>query len=364
MKTSGLFAAVAASLFCAVAALAQTNKGGIAGTVTDRSGAVVPGATVTVTSIGTGETFPLTTSDKGSYSAPQLDPVEYRVTVEMSGFRKVVVPRVKVDTATTMTVNVRLDLGELSSEVTVTADTPLINAESGTQGQTITERQIVEMPLNNRSVLDLALTVPNVSGAAGTEDPDLGSELPTPGMNLFVNGGRAGSTSILADGARNTGVGLGRAVVTFSPDTVQEFTVQTSNFSAEYGQTGGGVINMTTKSGTNEYRGLVGWYHRNPALNAAPFSTATVNRPRANRRQHQGTFTLGGPLRIPEKLFGGYDGRNRTFFYVSYEPRYYYDVRRLRARQLAAPHRSHAARRLQQPRFRLRRRIGPRLHHA
>ncbi|HYU42949.1 MAG TPA: carboxypeptidase regulatory-like domain-containing protein, partial [Vicinamibacteria bacterium] len=325
MKTCGFFAAFAASLLCAVAAIAQTNKGGIAGTVTDRSGAVVPGATVTVTSIGTGETFPLTTSDKGSYSAPQLDPVEYRVTVEMTGFRKVVVPRVKVDTATTMTVNVRLDVGELSSEVSVTAETPLINAESGTQGQTITERQIVEMPLNNRSVLDLALTVPNVSGAAGTEDPDLGSELPTPGMNLFINGGRAGSTSILADGARNTGVGLGRAVVTFSPDTVQEFTVQTSNFSAEYGQTGGGVINMTTKSGTNEYRGLVGWYHRNPALNAAPFSTATVNRPNANRRQHQGTFTLGGPLRIPEKLFGGYDGRNRTFFYVSYEPRYYYD---------------------------------------
>ena len=325
MKTSGAFAAVAASLFYAVAAFAQTNKGGISGTVTDRSGAVVPGATVTITSIGTGETFPLTTSDKGSYSAPQLDPVEYRVTVEMTGFRTVVVPRVKVDTATTMTVNVRLDLGGLSSEMTVTADTPLINAESGTQGQTITERQIVEMPLNNRSVLDLALTVPNVSGAAGTEDPDLGSELPTPGMNLFINGGRAGSTSILADGARNTGVGLGRAVVTFSPDTVQEFTVQTSNFSAEYGQTGGGVINMTTKSGTNEYRGLVGWYHRNPALNAAPFSTATVNRPSANRRQHQGTFTLGGPLRIPEKLFGGYDGRNRTFFYVSYEPRYYYD---------------------------------------
>jgi hypothetical protein len=326
MKTSGLFAAVTASLLICTVAVAQTNKGGIAGTVTDRSGAVVPGATVTIASIGTGETFTLTTSDKGTFSAPQLDPVEYRVTVELTGFRKAVVPRVKVDTATTMTVNVKLDVGELTSEVTVTGEAPLINAESGTHGQTINERQIVEMPLNNRSVLDLALTVPNVSGAAGTEDPDLGSELPTPGMNLFINGGRAGTTSILADGARNTGVGLGRAVVTFSPDTVQEFTVHTSNFSAEYGQTGGGVINMTTKSGTNEYRGLVGWYHRNPALNAAPFTTATVNRPNANRRQHQGTFTLGGPLRIPEKLFGGYDGRNRTFFYLAYEPRYYYDA--------------------------------------
>ncbi len=145
-------------------------------------------------------------------------------------------------------------------------------------------------------------------------------------MNLFVNGGRAGSTSILADGARNTGVGLGRAVVTFSPDTVQEFTVQTSNFSAEFGQTGGGVINMTTRSGTNEYRSLASWYHRNPALNAAPFTTATVNRPQSNRRQHQGALTAGGPVVLPKQALGGYDGHNRTFFYVAYEPRYYYDA--------------------------------------
>src|SRR5207248_9595078 len=145
-------------------------------------------------------------------------------------------------------------------------------------------------------------------------------------MSLFIRGGRAGSTSILADGARNTGVGLGRAVVTFSPDTMQEFTVQTSNFSAEFGQTGGGVINMPTKSGTNEYRGLASWYHRNPALNAAPFTTATVNRPESNRRQHQVALTLGGPLTISKRVFGGYDGHNRTFFYVAYEPRYYYDA--------------------------------------
>jgi hypothetical protein len=324
MQNARSFAAIAC-LFASLAH-AQTNRGGIAGTVTDTSGAVLPGASVTITNLGTGETLSLVTSNRGTYAAPILDPVEYRVAVELSGFKKAVVQRVKVDTATTMTVNVKLELGGLASELTVTAESTLLNAESGTHGQTITERQIVEMPLNNRSVLDLALTAPNVTGAAGTEDPTLESELPTPGMNLFVNGGRAGSTSILADGARNTGVGLGRAVVTFSPDTVQEFTVQTSNFSAEFGQTGGGVINMTTKSGTNEYRGLLSWYHRNPALNAAPFSTATVNRPTANRRQHQLAFTLGGPLKIPEKLFGGYDGRNRTFFYLAYEPRYYYDA--------------------------------------
>ena len=128
------------------------------------------------------------------------------------GFKAAERTGIVLHVADSVVINVKLEVGALSDEVTVTAERPLVNTSSGTPGQTITERQIVEMPLNNRSVLDLALTAVNVSGAAGTEDPDLGSEIPTPGMNLFINGGRAGSTSILADGARNTGVGLGRAV--------------------------------------------------------------------------------------------------------------------------------------------------------
>jgi hypothetical protein len=320
LGTTRVVAAITATL-CATLAVAQTNKGGIAGTVTDRTGAVIPGATVTITNLGTGATVVQVTSSKGTYSAPMLDPVFYSVLVELSGFKKSQVPRVKVDTATNMNVNVKLEIGGMTDEVVVTAEAKLVNSDSGTHGQTISEREIVEMPLNNRSVLDLALSVPNVSGATGTEDPSFDSELPAPGMNLFVNGGRAGSTSILADGAPNTGVGLGRALVTFSPDTVQEFTVQTSNFSAEFGQTGGGVVNMTTKSGTNEYKGLASWNHRNPALAAAPFTTATVNRPTPNLKQNNGAFTLGGPLKIP-----GYDGRNKTFFYIAYEPRSKYDA--------------------------------------
>ena len=312
---------LAAFAICAMSLLAQTNKGRIAGTVFDKSGAVVAGATVTVVNAGTNESARFTTSGEGAFSAPQLDPVTYKISVEARGFKKAVVENIKVDTAGVATVDVTLEPGATSTEVTVTAEVPVISTDSGTLGQTITEQQIRDMPLNNRSVLDLALTVGNVSGVAGTEDPELGAEIPVPGFNVNVNGGRAGSTSILADGASNTGVGLGRAVVTFSPDTVQEFTVQTSNFSAEFGQTGGGVINMTTKSGTNRYDGLLYWYHRNPSLNAAPFTTASANRPESNRRQHQFGFTLGGPIRIP-KL---YNGRNKTFFFLAIEPRYYYD---------------------------------------
>lgn len=287
------------ALVWVAAVVAQTNKGGISGTVFDQQGAVIPSATVTITNVGTNESIRLTSSESGAYSAPLLDPVYYRVTVEAAGFKKAVIEKVKVDTAAVASVNVTLEPGAVATEITVSASPDVLTADSGAVGQTITERQIAEMPLNNRSVLDLALTAANVSGVAGTEDPELGSEIPAPGFNVNVNGGRAGSTSILADGANNTGVGLGRAIVTFSPDTVQEFTVQTSNFSAEFGQTGGGVINMTTKSGTNRYDGLLYWYHRNPALNAAPFTTSTSNRPESNRRQHQFGFTLGGPVELP-----------------------------------------------------------------
>jgi hypothetical protein len=308
-------------VICAIVAIGQTNKGGISGTVFDPHGAVVPGATVTVTNVGSNHQVVVTTSESGAYSVSSLDPVTYNILVEATGFKKVLLERVKVDTATTAAVNITLETGSITQQVYISSDAQLINTESGTPSQTITERQIVEMPLNNRSVLDLAMTVANVSGDAGTEDPTLNSDIPTPGFNISINGGRAGSTSILADGANNTGIGLARAVVTFSPDTVQEFTVQTSNFSAEFGQTGGGVINMTTKSGTNSYAGLFYWYHRNPSLNAAPFTTARVNRPQANRRQHQFGLTYSGPVRIPKI----YDGRDKTFFFAAYEPRYYYD---------------------------------------
>src|SRR5215831_8365921 len=321
---SGLFIAIV----CAAIVCAQTNRGGISGTVFDSTGAVVSGATVTITNVGTNRELRLTTSTEGAYSATSLEPVVYRITVEAQGFKKAVVDNIKVDTASTTTFNIKLETGAISNTVDVTAEAPLVAAESGTPGQTITERQIVEMPLNNRSVLDLALTVAGVVGVAGTEDPELDSgTIPAPGYNVSINGGRAGSTAILADGARNTGVGLGRAVVTFSPDTVQEFTVQTSNFSAEYGQTGGGVINMSTKSGTNQYSGLLYWYHRNPALNAAPFTINANNRPESNRRQSQFGLTLGGPVQLPKKVFGplGYDGHDKTFFFLAIEPRYYYD---------------------------------------
>ncbi len=309
-----------ASIACiaALCAVAQTNRGGITGTVTDASGGVVPNAQVTIVNVGTNQKAAVRTSSEGAFSVQNLDPVMYRIQVTATGFKEAVVDDVKVNTATIETQNIVLQAGDVASRVEVSAEAPLVNAESGTLGQTISQQQIDNTPLLNRSVLDLAILIPNVSGDVGSEDPAVTSGSPVPGFNLNLNGGRAGSTLMLADGVNNTGVGIGRSVVTFSPETVQEFTVQTSAYSAEYGMTGGGVINVTTKSGTNQVRGEALWFNRNPAVAAAPYTTATTNRPGPTLKDNQFSLSAGGPIVIPKI----YNGRNKTFFFGAIEPRY------------------------------------------
>src|SRR5262249_51061565 len=168
--------------------------------------------------------------------------------------------------------------------------------------------------------VEAALTGPNVMGQTGSEDPSVSGGGAVPGFNLSLNGARPGSTAILADGVNNTGVGLARALVSFTPETVQEFTVQTSAYSAEFGHTGGGIINATTKSGTNRLSGTALWYHRDPSTNADPYSIALTNRPVNNLRTEQGSLTVGGPVVLPK-----YDGHDRTFFFFAVEPRTRHD---------------------------------------
>lgn len=315
-------------LICSIATSAQSNQGGISGTVSDQNGAVVPGATVVITDLGTQKTTTVTTSESGTFSVRSLEPVTYSVRVEATGFKKAILERVKVDTATVAAVNVTLETGAVGETVTITSDAQIINTESATTTQTINERQIRDLPLNNRSVLDLAITAPNVTGDSGSEDPEVTSGQPVPGFNLNVNGGRSGSTAILADGVNNTGVGIARAVVSFTPETVQEFTVQTSAYSAEYGYTGGGIINATTKSGTNDFNGVALWYHRNPVTNARAYTIGNGPRTPNNRRYNQVSVTVGGPVYLPRFGEGGkalYDGHNRTFFFFAYEPRWLRD---------------------------------------
>src|SRR5882724_5861789 len=307
---------------------AQTNRGGISGNVTDPSGAVVLRAAVVIINAVTNETRRLTTSDKGTFILENLDPVTYRIEVSAPGFTKAVLESVKVDTSTIVTADVTLQAGDVATEVTVSTNVTALNTESGTLGQTISSRMLNDTPLPTRSVLDLAITVGNVTGDVGSSDPQLGSGSPLPGFNLQANGGRAGSMNMLADGISNTGVGLARETVSFSPENVQEFTVQTNGFDAQYGKSGGGIISITTKSGSNDFHGLALWFNRNPTANAAPFTQSSINRPVNNLRWNQFGGQLGGPVVIP-KL---YNGRNRTFFFFSGEPRYQSD----KSQQLAA----------------------------
>ena len=297
---------------------AQTNRGAISGSVFDSTGAIVPNASVVIRNLGTNREIKTKTSDSGAYSVLSLDPVSYRLTVEAQGFNKETVENIKVDTATVATVNITLHAGDIATQVTIQAESAQVNTESGTTSTTVNERQIQDIPLVNRSVLDLAMTQPNVMGFAGSEDPGLTAGSPVPGMNLSVNGGRPGSTLMMADGANNTGVSLGRTMVSFSPETVQEFTVQTSAYSAEYSQSGGGIINATTKSGTNDLSGTALWYIRNPVVAAAPWSNASANRPKPTLKYNQFSLTAGGPVYIPKI----YNGKNKTFFFGAIEPRY------------------------------------------
>ena len=165
------------------------------------------------------------------------------------------------------------------------------------------------------------MAMPNVAGDVGSEDPTVTSGVTAPGFNMSLNGGRPGSTAILADGVNNTGVGLARAIANFSPETVQEVTVQTAAYSAEFGNTPGGVVSATTKSGTNRVSGTLLWNMGNPALNASPWTLAATNRPQPTAKFNQFHGSVGGPVVIPKI----YNGRNRTFFFAAFEPRYRMD---------------------------------------
>lgn len=322
--TLGKVAAATLLLFVfSLVAVAQTNRGGISGTVFDSSHSVIAGASITITNLGTNQKFHATTSATGSYTVLALEPVEYSVVVSAPGFKNATAERVKVDTAAVASVDITLQPGQVSSEVTVQATTVAINTESGTTSSTVSERQLTDIPLVNRSVLDLAVTQPNVMGDVGTENPGLSASATVPGYNLSINGGRPGNSVFLSDGANNTGVSLARTMVSFSPETVQEFTVQTSTYSAEYGNVAGGVINTTTKSGTNKLNGTVLWNNRNPYFAAPDYlgmaqgvSNAKQNKPQL--KNNEGAFTAGGPVYIPKV----YDGRNKTFWFVGVEPRW------------------------------------------
>ncbi len=300
------------------AALSQTNTGSITGTVFDAQRAVIGGAKVTAVNLATNVSQTANSSTTGGYTLPALVPGSYRVTIEMEGFKKAVREPVAVETSATATLDLSLEVGSTATEVLVRAEAPIIQQSSSTIQYSINQKQLDELPLANQSALQIMSTLPGVVGEPGSEQASVTTGFVTPGGGLSVSGGRMGSTQYQADGVSNNAMFLGRISLSFSSDAIAEVSVQQNAYSAEYGRVGGGIVSMTTKSGTNKLRGVLFSFSQNDVLNAAPYRN-TFDR-KGQVRYWRGGADIGGPVYIP-KL---YDGRNRTFFFAGFEPLRHY----------------------------------------
>ncbi len=294
------------TLSLALSLCAQTPTGTLEGTVLDPSGGAVANATVRVTNNATSETKELKTDAGGHYVQPLLNPGSYTVQVEAAGFRPAKQENVKVDVSQTYAVDFSLQVGTITESIQVEATTPPLDNSDATLGQVIDTRTILDLPLNGRNPFALAELVPGVNNVGNASTPHIG------GSRNAVNEEQIdGVTNILPE----NNVGNTTAAYTPIVDSVNEFSVQTNALSAEYGRFGGGVINVVTKSGTNEWHGGAFTFARNGVLNANDFfaNRGGGARPDMHRYQYGGTF--GGPIEIPHV----YNGHNRTFFFFGFE---------------------------------------------
>jgi hypothetical protein len=310
----------------ATAAWSQEFRAIISGTVTDPQGAVVPGAKVEVKNLATNVGTTVETSGSGLYSVPPVNPGLYSISVSAAGFRTSVRSNIELRVADRMELNFKLELGATTETVSVTAETPLLETVSASRGTVVSKESVANLPLLGRNPFILATYTagvirPSTSRRSGSDRPfDNG------GMdNYQVNGGSGGVNEYLLDGAPNTN----RETTTPSqltfvppPDAVNEFKMQTNNYDAEFGRTGGGVVSLSLKSGTNTYHGSAYWYFRNDKLNSNAFETNRVPLADPNAKAQRAAFRWAepgaqfqGPVVIPKI----YNGRDRTFFMYSVE---------------------------------------------
>ena len=294
----------------------QAGTGTITGTVTDPAGAVVPNAPIEVRNAETNIAYPTATTDTGAYTVPLLPPGPYSVSVSASGFKKLTRAGITVAAGQTLPLNLVLEIGSNAESVTVTAEATLLKADTGDVSHNITLGQLDSLPI-------LGIGGAN-AGSNGIRNP-YNAAVFLPGVNYFanfnmiVNGAPTNTAGYRIEGLDNTNHTVAYAIMQNMPnaDAIQEMAVQTSNYAPEFGQAGGGLFNITMKSGTNQFHGTAFEYFVNEFLNAAyPFSyngTGGKYRPENRRNDWGGTFS--GPVWIPKV----YNGRNKTFFFYSYE---------------------------------------------
>lgn len=292
-----------------LALLAQTTNGSISGDVKDDTGAVLPGVTVTATNAATGATRTAVTGSTGSFQIGLLPPGAYHLSGELAGFQALKLQRVVVNVATDVHLNLKMKAG-VSETMTVTAAAPVIETTRTEVSSVVNERAVENLPTNGRNFIDFVLTTPGV-----VRDPRLG--------DISFAGQRGTLNSLVVDGANNDNTffgqtvgrtGSGRAPYQFSQDSVKEFQVNSNAYSAEYGRAGGAVINVVTKSGTNDLHGSIFEFYRDKSLNANNYINVINGRAKSPYRYNQYGASGGGPI-VKDKhfFFFDYDAqRNQT----------------------------------------------------
>ena len=299
-------------------AYAQSNTGDVVGQVLDPQRAVVRGAEISLSNTATKETETTKSNADGTFGFHALPPGNYLLTVGKEGFSTEVIADVSVSTAQTTTENIALKVGLALTTVQVTSGNTMVTPDSAMITTTIESHLLTDLPFNDRSSLASVLLVPGVQGdpqfpgGIQNENPGVYLTPVVPGASLAVAGGRPGSASILVDSADNTLTSFPRTGVTFSGVTIQEITVQQNGLPAQYGRTGGGIINQTTRSGTSTFHGELAWLHEDPSTEAYTYGSPF----RRGRHVNYFTAALGGPIMLPH-----YNGRDhQAFFEVTIEP--------------------------------------------
>ncbi len=290
---------------------AQNATAKIVGTVTDPQGLVVPGVKVTVTNLATNVATETTTDKGGFYQALNLPIGTYKVAAVHEGFRPIEQTTAPLEINQSLRVDLKLEVGSIKEVMVVEGQAEGVETINPTVGQSVTSRPILNLPLNGRDVLDLALLQPGVSES----NPDDGG-----GQGFNIGGGRSDSVTFLLDGGLNNDLLGNEVVLDPNPDSVAEFRILTSNYTAEYGRSGAGVISVVTKSGTNQIHGSAYDYARNTDFDANSYFNKNeianpVTLPRNDLKRHQFGATLGGPIEIPHLV----NGKDRFFFFLAYQ---------------------------------------------
>jgi outer membrane receptor protein involved in Fe transport len=284
-------------------ASAQNATGRIIGVISDQTGAVVPGVTLTLTNVDTGITNQTVSVEDGSYQFLLIPIGNYRVAAELPGFRSVTTTAQRLEINQSLKVDVRLEVGAAGDAIEVAAQAGGVETVTATLGSAVTVNQIRSLPLNGRNIMDLAPLQPGVIPAPNGTTRG-GSQ------TFSIAGARSNAITFLIDGAVNSDLMFNGLVINPNPDATEEFRVIKSNYSAEYGRNAGGVVSVVTRSGTNEFHGAVYDYVRNAALNANSFFNNQQGLPKSNLKRNQFGGTLSGPI-IRNKLFfmGSYQGQ-------------------------------------------------------